>query len=130
MARTRASQAASAAFGKVGTVRVPTDTNGVEAAQDTPPTPPVPEKPAEGRTGAKLREAATPPPAEMSKARKQRWIDALNSAYGKAGAARNDYAAAMEEVTQLVADARQVELPEHLIEAAARRVDMEIPPES
>ena len=100
-------------------------------AVDTPAAPPVPQRPAQRRAAGKP--ATTPPPEsvpKMSKARKQRWIDALNSVFGKAGAARDDYAAAMVEVTQLVADARQVALPEHLIIAAAARVDVEIPADS
>ena len=66
----------------------------------------------------------------MPKARRQRWIFALDAAFGKAGAARDDYTSAMEEVTQLVAEARQAGVPEHLIESAAMRKDVEIPPES
>jgi hypothetical protein len=130
MARTRASQAASAAFGKVGTVSVPADTDGVEAAQDTPATPLGPEKPAEGRTGAKEPKGAATPPPGMSKARLQRHVAALDNAFGKAAAALADYEDSMEDLAVLVADVRRVGFPEHLITAAAARKNMEIPPES
>ena len=128
MARARAGQAAAEAFGKVGTVSVPRDADSNGAARDTPEAPPVPQGPAQRRAAGKP--ATTPPPEavpEMSKARRQRWIFALDGVFGKAAAAIAKSEDAMVEVTQLVADARQAELPEHLIEAAARPVDMEIP---
>ena len=131
MARARAGQAAAEAFGKVGTVTVPRDANGTEAAADTPAAPAVPQGPAQRRAAGKP--APTPPPGAvpaLSKALLQRHIFALDAAFGKARAALNDYEGAMEQVVLVVADARRDEVDEDTIDSAAKRKHIQIPGES
>jgi hypothetical protein len=128
MARTRASQAASAAFGKVGTVTVPRDAGGDGPAVDTPEAPPVPQEPAQAVAGRDADRAATPPakPA-ISKARLQDHIFALDSAFGKLRATSDDYRDALERVERVVTEARRDEVDEDIITSAAKRKGMDVP---
>src|ERR1019366_8721449 len=99
MARTRASQAASAAFGKVGTVTVPRDANGTEAAVDGPAAPPAPQGPAQRRAAGKR--ATTPPPDAVPEiddpALLATWRWVLGAKALKAAATRTKAEAAMAE---------------------------------
>ena len=131
MARTRASEAASAAFGKVGTVTVPRDPDSNGPAVETPEAPPAPQGPAQRRAAGKR--APTPPPEAvptLSKALLQRHIFALDAAFGKARAALNDYEGAMEQVVLVVANARRDEVDEDTIDSAAKRKHIQVPGES
>ena len=134
MARARAGQAAAEAFGKVGTVTVPRDANGTEAAVDTPATPPAPQGPAQAVAGrderAHLRtgRAATPPAKPgIGKARLQDHIFALDSAFGKLRATSDDYRDALERVERVVTEARRDEVDEDIITSAAKRKGMDVP---
>lgn len=118
MARTRASQAASAAFGKVGTVTVPRDANGTEPAVDTLAAPPVPQGPAQRRAAGKR--ATTPPPAEMDDPDLiADWHMRVNTYGLKAAAAQAKADAAWAVWDRLMVDARKSRVPAKLLSAWA-----------
>jgi hypothetical protein len=128
MARTRASQAASAAFGKVGTVNVPRDANGTEPAVDTPAAPSAPQGPAQRRAAGKR--APTPPPEavpEMSALEQRRWRRDVGNTGLALRAAQRDTAAREADWLHLIADARTKRVPERLLIAAAADADLDLP---
>ena len=128
MARTRASQAASAAFGKVGTVTVPRDANGTEAAVDTPEAPPAPQEPAQRRAAGKR--ATTPPPEAvptMDALEQRRWRRDVGNTGLALRAAQADVAAREADWVRLIAKARAEGAPERLLIAAAADADLDLP---
>src|ERR1017187_6023013 len=133
MARTRAGQAAAEAFGKVGTVKVPRDANGVEAAADTPAAAPAPQRPAQRRMGARKpkavpESAATPPPVPEidDPALLATWRWTLGAKALKAAATRTKAEAAMAGWQRVVADAERAGVPARLVVAAAAGANLDM----
>jgi hypothetical protein len=128
MARTRASQAASAAFGKVGTVTVPRDADGNGPAVDTPEAPPVPQGPVQRRAAGKR--ATTPPPdavPTMDALEQRRWRRDVGNTGLALRAAQADVAAREADWVRLIAKARAEGAPERLLIAAAADADLDLP---
>jgi hypothetical protein len=128
MARTRAGQAAAEAFGKVGTVTVPRDANGTEAAVGTPAAPPAPQGPAQRRAAGKR--APAPPPESVPEiddpALLATWRWTLGAKALKAAATRTKAEAAMAEWQRVVADAEQAGVPARLVVAAAAGANLDM----